>query len=180
MFPFLSGKPVVGKANPNYRYIEIKFRGQVGFMASSNRYSDPEQAWLSSVGEVFVMRHGRIKGATGMAVEWRHVVLPKLPSWSALAKSGKPFEWTRIRDVMPGYKYGVIDRLVLQRIPAPDKSEYDGAPENLIWFGETDRSKNPLPPAKYAYDPMKNRIVYGEVCLSNDICFSWQEWRDGQ
>ncbi len=177
VFPFLEGKPVIRKADPNYRYIEVKFRGQVGFMASSSRYSDSEQYWFSSVGEVLAMQDGRLKLATGLGVEWRHVALPKLPSWTALAKSDKPYEWTRVRDVMPGYKYGVQDHLVLEKTEAPGGSGYDGDPENLVWFRETDRSGNPLPPATYAYDPARNRIVYGETCLSNDFCFSWQEWR---
>ena len=177
VLPSFGGKPAVRKADPNYRYLKVEFRGQAGFLASSNQYSDPEQTWFSSAGEVLVIQDGRLREALGMVVEWRRVVLPKLPAWGDLAKSGKPFEWTRIRDVMPGYRYGVKDRLILQRIPAPDKSEYDGDPGRLIWFRETDLAGNPLPPSRYAYDPAKNRIVYGETCLSDDFCFSWQEWR---
>ena len=180
MFPSFGGKPVFGKFDPNYRYIEIKFRGQVSIMASSNPYSDPEQTWLSPASEVLVMQDGRLKQTAGLGVEWRHVVIPKLPAWSVLAKSDEPFEWTRIRDVMPGYRYGVRDRLLLQKMQAPGKSDYDGDPEKLVWFKERDLSKNPLPPATYAYDPAKSRIVYGEQCLSRDFCFSWQERQGGR
>ena len=119
-------------------------------------------------------------------------------AWETLARTTEPLQWTRIRDVMPGYRFGLRDTLSLHVTTAPAKSALLGiAPQNLLWFEE--RMQPPpaatnilsalstsgdyhLPPARYALALRdgKGTIVYGEQCLSARLCFTWQRWPVGQ
>jgi hypothetical protein len=174
--------------DPRFHYLRVVVEGHVIFMASGTPDIDAPgitSVWYSAGREVFRFRDGRLIAAVGMPREWRHVVLPDLPAWAALAQQTGPLRWTRTRDVMPGYRYGLRDHLVLQRISAPEDSNLKGLDaHSLVWFEErfdtTDaaaRDDEVLPPARYALDARNgNRIVYGEQCLSAGLCFSWQRW----
>ena len=157
-------------------------------MASNTpNIDDPEttSVWYSADRAVLRFQDGRLVAAIGTPTEWRHVILPQIPGWAALAADKNPESWIRTRDVMPGYRYGIRDHLLLQRIPAPADSNLKGIdPHSLVWFEErlesTDHTAgydNRLPPARYALDTRyAHAIIYGEQCLSPDFCFSWQRW----
>lgn len=160
--------------NPDFRYLRLVVDGRVVYLALGNNDHGVE-VWYSSMREVLRLENGRIAGVTGTATEWRNVYIPDFPSWQSLEKSKKPYKWTRVRDVMPGYRYGIRDELVLHAIPAPRNSELMRLdPASLAWFEEDDVSRA-LPPARYAVDS-SGKAVYGETCLSPDLCFSWQSW----
>jgi hypothetical protein len=186
--------------DPRFRYIRVTTQGRSAFLALGNEDSDPLgpiEVYYSAQREVLRLQNGRLAGATGMTTEWRNVTLPKLPSWSQLAVAQTPMYWVRLRDVMPGYRYGVQDSLSLQRISPPSKSELQNVdPKTLTWFEERvapngDRSslakvlrgddKDLLPPARYGLDLRdgKEVVVYGEQCLAADLCFTWQRWPVG-
>jgi hypothetical protein len=126
------------------------------------------------------LQNGRLVGNTGLLPEWRSVNLPELPSWSSLASEGKPLQWERVRDVMPGYLYGIRDKLVLAPASAPRSSGLIGVdPQKLAWFEErTEASTDErLPLARYA--TQGNTVVYGEQCVSARNCLKWQRWPAG-
>ena len=179
--------------NPDFRYLRIVADGRVVFLALGNEDKDARGAvevWYSAKHEVLRLQNGRLVGAVGLNTEWRSVALPVLPSWSDLARTENPTRWTRIRDVMPGYRFGVQDALVLRRVAAPDKSEMQGLdPDTLTWFEEQADAGSSLrdtgaaldqalPLARYAVDlrDAKEAVVYGEQCLTAELCFSWQRW----
>jgi len=174
------------RLNPRFRYLRVSVDGRVALLVLG--YVDPHpqgriEVWYSAQHEVLKLQNGRIVGATGLTTEWRRVTLPALPDWSALVASPQPLEWTRTRDVMPGYRYGVEDRLRLTRIAPPEETQLVGKGSgNLIWFEETVTSDVPgeraLPPVRYALDlrAAGEPVVYGEACLARDLCFSWQRW----
>jgi hypothetical protein len=179
--------PDPARLNPGFRYLRVTVGKRVAFLALGNLDPHPRgrvEVWYSGQKEVLRLLDGRVVGATGMTTDWREVELPELPSWSALAASGQPFSWKRKRDVMPGYRLGFEDSLVLRVIPAPERSALTGRdPRALIWFEER-RVETPgagdqaLPPARYAVDFSGGRetVVYGEQCLSTELCFTWQRW----
>jgi len=184
--------------NPNFRYLRVTVDGRVVLLALGNVDSHPRgpiEVWYSAEREVLRLQNGRLVGAVGLTTEWREVSLPGLPSWSAVARSGEVFRWTRIRDVMPGYRYGVKDSLALRVVPEPKRSEMQGlAPEGLTWFEESAEgapvawlsraiagsagADAALPPARYAVDIRDGQetAVYGEQCLATKLCFTWQRW----
>lgn len=173
--------------NPNFRYLRVVVDGRVVFLALGNEDIDPRgpiEVWYSAEREVLRFQNGRLVGAVGLPTEWRHVFLPELLPWTVLAKAGQPVRWTRARDVMPGYRFGISDALVLRNISPPGENELRGVnPQSLTWFEErADTGKGTvsmaLPPARYAVDLRdgKETVVYGEQCLAPDLCFTWQRW----
>lgn len=184
--------------NPNFRYLRVTIRGRVVLLALGNVDSDPQgpiEVWYSAEREVLRLQNGRLVGAVGLTTEWREVSLPELPSWSAAARADQAYAWTRTRDVMPGYRFGLKDALSLRVVPEPKRSELKGLdPQRLTWFEERFESgpvarlpavfgnrstvDGPLPPARYAVDLRGSRetVVYGEQCLVPKLCFTWQRW----
>ena len=199
--PYAYGRnPAVDKArlNPNFRYLRVAIGGRVALLALGNVDSHPQgpiEVWYSAEREVLRLQNGRLVGAVGMTTEWREVLLPELPSWSVAARAEHPLLWTRTRDLMPGYRYGVKDELSLRVVAAPDRNalqELD--PQSLTWFEERIESGPvagfptvfgggsaagiPLPPARYAVDLQGGleTVVYAEQCLAPELCFAWQRW----
>ena len=193
------------RLNPNFRYLRVTIEGRVALLALGDVDEHPQgpiEVWYSAEREVLRFQNGRLVGATGLTTEWRNVLLPELPAWSALARSEAPVHWVRTRDVMPGYRYGVRDALALRVSPQPGRSALrDVDPQRLTWFEERiEPAALPdaaLPPARYAVQfakpdhpgaqgapPLlgeegKGVVVYGEQCLAPKVCFTWQRWPAG-
>jgi len=187
------------RLNPNFRYLRVTIGSRVVFLALGNEDSHPQgsiEVWYSAEREVLRLQNGRIVGAVGLTTEWRNVVLPELPPWSAIARAQEPVPWVRVRDVMPGYRFGVRDKLMLRVLPPPRKSALQGQdPQSLNWFEERLQPDSlaqfpatlftglavdgRLPPARYAVDLRegKETVIYGEQCLAPGLCFSWQRWQ---
>lgn len=178
------------KLNPNLRYLRVTISGRVVLLALG--YLDPHpygtiEVWYSAEREVVRLQNGRLVGAVGATTEWRNVVVPELPGWDKLASGGAPLQWSRARDVMPGYHYGLRDTLSLTLVPPPPKSALQGLdPNELTWFeerlAEDDLSKTTLPVARYAVQVSGTQsiVVYGEQCLGPQMCFTWQRWPAGK
>ena len=185
------------RLNPGFRYLRVTVEGRVVFLALGNVDSHaqgPVEVWYSARKEVLRIQNGRVIGAVGLPTEWRDVSLPELPAWSAMAGSGKSYQWVRKRDVMPGYRFGVRDALVLRVVAPPTRSALQGLdPKSLTWFEERFQAESPggtltklvgmseertLPPARYAVDLRDGVeiVVYGEQCLAPELCFTWQRW----
>lgn len=189
--PGAAGVPV----DPNFRYLRVTIDGRVGYFVLGTEDAHPQgrvEVWFSGLKEVVRLQNGRVVGVAGLTTEWRNVVLPALPSWSAIARDGRSVQWVRVRDVMPGYRFGVRDELTLHPSPAPRKSALLRLdPQSLSWFEERLQSDTrallfaslapdkPLPTARYAVDLRdgKEVVVYGEQCLAPELCFTWQKWQ---
>ncbi|MGH8673837.1 MAG: YjbF family lipoprotein [Burkholderiales bacterium] len=177
------------KLDPNLRYLRVTIDGRVVFLALGYYDSHPQGAievWYSAEREVLRMQNGRLVGAAGLTTEWRNVVMPELPAWSTVT-SGKSLQWVRTRDVMPGYRYGVRDSLVLSVTVPPSKSAVQGLDaQQLTWFEErfadSGLTKTKLPPARYAvqFADGQETVVYGEQCIAPQTCFTWQRWPAGK
>lgn len=174
------------RLNPDLRYLRVVVDARVVLLVLGNQDGDarnPIEVWYGGGKEVLRFQNGRLVGAVGLTTEWRDVVLADVPSWSALARAGGPVQWTRVRDVMPGYRYGVAEALSTRVMLAPRQNALQGVDaQALTWFEEKARSGNglddALPPARYAVDFRQGRetVMYGEQCLAPTLCFSWQRW----
>jgi group 4 capsule polysaccharide lipoprotein GfcB/YjbF len=170
------------RLDPAFRYLRVTTDSRVALLALGYVERDPRgpvEVWYSARREVLRLQNGRLVGAVGLPTEWRGVSLPQLPAWSAVARGERPLRWVRVRDVMPGYRFGIRDALAVRAIAPPAKSALEGLdPQRLVWFEE--RLEPPgadefaLPPARYAVDA--GEVVYGEQCLAPDFCFTWQRW----
>ena len=185
-----SGSSAVDHAElaPKFRYLRITFGPITEIFALDRLETHPDgpiDVWYSYTRTVLRIQNGRLVGATGFLTEWRGVRLPNLPAWSKIAAASEPLRWERTRDLMPGYRFGIRDELVLRSIPPPAKSALRQVdPHTLTWFEERSDS-NPaalqgaaLPPARYAVSLSQGSetVVYAEQCLAPDLCLTWQSW----
>jgi hypothetical protein len=164
--------------NPSIRYLRVVIDGRVLLLALGYIDSDrlgPVEVWYSSKGEVLRLQNGHVVGLTGPSNEWLQVRLSGMPAWPAPAASSV---YTRVRDVMPGYRFGVVDRLYLRAIAAPAKTHLlILKATDLRWYEEVEQGAH-LPAARFALanTPTGDVPVYGEQCIAETMCLSWQQW----
>jgi len=185
--------------NSNYRYLRVTTtEGREALLVlgyvDAGAEGVPVEVWYSGEREALRLQNGRLVSAVGMPQEWRNVSIPSMPDWGALTERSLPLRWTRVRDVMPGYRVNVRDEVTLHAIAPPGNTKLQGLdPTRLVWFEERvdtlDRAplawlrgafipENALPPARYGV--AKNfgaaAVVYAEQCLEWNFCFAWQRW----
>jgi hypothetical protein len=176
--------------DPKFEYLRVSRGRHTGLLWRGSTESRPEgtvEVYYSGSGEVVRLLNGRVVGALGLTTEWHHVSVAA-PDFAAVAQARRSEPYVRVRDVMPGYRAGVRDELVLQVVPAPTRSALRGVePAALTWFEEAMQTprwrffgdgSETLPPTRYAVDLAagKPTVVYSEHCLAKDLCFSWQRW----
>jgi hypothetical protein len=177
--------------NPNFRYLRVTIAGRTVLLVlgyTENHHQGPIEVWYSAEREVLRIQNGRIVGAAGTTTEWRNVKFSPFPSWASIAKpEGAGTRLSRVRDEMPGYRYGITDDLMLSTVPPPQRSALSGVdPGSLAWFQETIVPKDQLAnsnqkqhaASRYAvkFDKAGDIVVYGEQCLSPTFCLTWQRW----
>ena len=173
-----------------FRYLRVTIDGRTTLLALG--FLDPHphgpiEVWYSGQKEALRLQSGRLAGVAGLPVEWRQVFLPPFPKWETLARTGKAHQWERVRDVMPGYRFGIRDALTLVSIPPPARSQLrDLEASDLAWFEERSASgpgdAAALPPARYAVYWIEGQefVIYGEQCVTREYCFAWQRWPAGR
>lgn len=173
---------------PEYFFLRVTIGSHTTLLELQRFELHPEGRillWTNAQGESLRIQEGRLIGAVGLPTEWRTVVLPKLPTWPEIAASSGPYRWVRSRDVMPGYRFGIREDLVVRTIPPPERSALRAVdPKTLVWFEE--RVERPptvhasreaaLPPARYAVRMSTQTVLYSEQCLAPDLCIAWQRW----
>jgi hypothetical protein len=168
--------------NPQLRYLRVNVDGRVLLMVmgySEHSAAGTLETWYSSEGEVLRLLNGRIFSTAGLEVDWQAVRNTALPSWGEML--GRPSaQFVRERDEMPGYRFSITETVSLDSVPAQTNSKLVGlSASDLIWFEETVRKgANGVPSARYGLRVVAGvpSVVYGEQCLSNNFCFSWQTW----
>ena len=174
---------------PDYEYLRVELAGQPPALLVLG-YIDPHplgsvEVWYSSQGEVLRLQQGRLFGAAGLAVNWRHITYPKAPpSWTDIPRGGASFE--RVRDVYPGYHHRLSDQALLMPVSAETAMEavrkiHPQNSQSLAWFRETYASLSPTPALPDAWFALglyqgQQQIVYSRQCLSADLCLSIQRW----
>lgn len=186
------------KLNPNFRYLRTTVNGRVVLLALGYVDADPGgpvEVWYSADREVIRLQNGRVVGAVGFSPEWREVVMRGTPDWMEMIGSGKPLEWVRVRDVMPGYRSGIVDKLASRQISTVYNTALVGIDANaLLWFEDVRISESndilhvllpgrfdnelELPAARVGVKVEGGvaSALYGEQCLSNELCLTWQRW----
>ena len=168
--------------NPKLRYLRVTVKGRVILLVLG--YKEPHalgpiETWYSAEGEVLRMQNGRILSTTGLEVDWRAVRHKEQPSWAYLLEHNS-LQFKREIDEMPGYRFGIEQRLSLYQIPTPNNALLKGLPpSDLRWFEEKVLDQNyGLPSARYGLQMEDGQptVVYADQCLSKDFCFTWQIW----
>lgn len=167
--------------NPQLRYLRVRVDGRTTLMVMGYSETTPQgqlETWYSGEGEVLRLLNGRVASTVGLNTDWRAVRNTALPSWAALM-AGQSVDFVRERDVMPGHRFGVSETVSLYRVAVPDRSNFVGVKSSdLQWFEEFVRDAKGSFAARYALRDVAGvpTVVYGEQCLSDNLCFSWQPW----
>lgn len=163
-----------------FDYLRVQIDRREVFMVLGYIDSHPDgpvEVWYSAGAEVLRLRDGRLIGATmNRGTDWLSVSFANLPRWEQI---GVQASFERSRDISPGYRYGIIEKMLIRRIPQPDDSRIQLIPaSSLAWFEEREESTGGLPPARYGVSMTgpAPQVIYAEQCLSSEFCFSWQKW----
>jgi len=138
------------------------------------------ETWYSSAGEVLQLCDGRLWSTRGLGVDWWSVrYLTPPPDWPGPSTSKAP-QFQRRLDIMPGYRFGQIQTLTLRAADGPNRAKLSGiAASDLRWYEESlsvDGRDQPIARYGLRKDGRSNQIVFGEQCLSENLCISWQIW----
>lgn len=174
------------KLDPRLRYLRVTVRGRVALLVLGYAEPHPEgeiDTWYSSEGEVIRLQNGRIVGTAGLETDWRTVRSFSLPTWKdMLGRSAVVYR--RERDEMPGYRFGIAETVSLYPVPIPSNAKLVGLPvAGLRWYEEAVLGQpDGLPSARFALHAKDGepRVVYGEQCLSRNLCLAWQTWPAAQ
>ena len=171
------------KLNPNLSYLRVTVGTDrvvlmvLGYLEPTSQ--GPIETWYSSEGEVLKLQNGRVVSTAGMAIDWRAVRHTSLLPWPEMVRRVSS-EFGRQADQMPGYKYGIDQKVSIAFVPAPTNTNLLGiAPDNLRWYEETVQgTSHGLPSARYGLrlTPAGPVVVYGQQCFSDNFCISWQPW----
>ena len=167
---------------PNFRYLKVTAYGRDALMVLGYSDSHPAgtiETWYSATGEVLRLQNGRVLSTNGLEIDWSAVRYQGLPNWESVSEQNKS-EFIRERDEMPGHRFGLVDRVALYPVPAPKDAHLIGVdPKKLKWFEErVQTTQQTQPSARYGLrlEAGETKVVYGEQCLSERLCISWQTW----
>ncbi len=181
IFKFGPDSADVATLNPSFRYLRVMIDERTLLLVLGYVDADPlgpVEVWYSASSEVLRLQNGHVVGLTGTGDEWRRVQMLGVPKWPDTSASPSPEVFTRVRDVMPGYRFGIRDSLALGPIAAPARSNLAILKSSdLRWFEVVEESGK-LPPARFALSGSGQgvTVVYSEQCISRGLCLSWQRW----
>lgn len=174
-----------------YRYLRVEVEGHPAAMLVLG-YLDAHPAgeievWYSGSQEAIRTQNGRVVGTTGLFHDWSAVgFAPTAPAWTAVPAQGASF--TRQRDAMPGYRFGISEQLQLtawQGLPPIQlpSSLPPAKAQQYQWFRESatvlqGQSAAALPDAWFAWGTHRGvaHVVYSEQCMAVDFCLKLQRW----
>ena len=176
------------RPDPAYRYLRVDVAGRPSALMASSFVEQGAlgevEVWYSSLGEVIRTASGRIVGTAGLETDWRAVRYSTPPiSWSEAEglPSGSVAKLARSRDVMPGYRFSVLERLELTKADQlPDGARPVRLPKTVTWYVERTvaPTRDALPESIYAVALQEGKavVVYSRQCLSAALCLHLQPW----
>lgn len=168
------------KLNPSFEYITVQFEGRTSRLALGYRefvQGKPLEHWYSGPGEMLEMLDGRVNKALGMTLEIRGNQ-GRPPAWESFGDARQTQVWTRVIDIMPGYRYGVEEEITTIKLSKENlpvqKTKY---PKDAIWFQEQVITKDIDGKAQQfqqLFAVLNNRVIYSEQCFHENMCMSFQ------
>jgi len=164
---------------PGFEYLAIELNGRKTHMALGYRlYEDNaiHEYWYSGEREMLHMANGRIVEVQGMTNEVR-ATTKDVPSWQAIADSSQYLVWSREKDVMPGYRYGLVEYVISQKVTPTAKERDVIKNENALWVEEEVKSKT-ADGKEWIYRELfaivNNQAIFSQQCVSERLCFRLQ------
>jgi len=166
------------KPRADYDYLGVSLDGRTSFLALgyrddtvSFRGLERHEFWYSAQNEMLHTVNGRIHRAIGFTVEWR-AQDSSPPSWADVKRSRFEVTWSRLLDVMPGYRFGQEGRLRTRPTLAPVDAPRD-IPAGVSWFEDivvSTAEDNQVWEFRQLFAVLSDQVVYSEQCLSPKVC----------
>jgi hypothetical protein len=176
LLPFNS---TVVSFQPGFEYLAVNLNGRKTHIALGHRVKQGDtlhEYWYSGEREMMHLANGRIVEVQGMTYEVR-ATTTEVPSWQSIADSSQYIVWSRQRDVMPGYRYGLVEYVISQKVTPSAKERDLIKNENAIWVEEEIKSKNTDGKA-WIYGDLfaivNDQVIYSQQCVSAALCFTLQ------
>lgn len=171
-----------------FRYLRVDVKGRAPAYLTLGAIEKTDQGevqvWFSSQREVIKLQHGRIVGTAGLETDWSNVRYANGTPEPGHVSSGAT-AFTRTRDVMPGYHYGVAEQLRTEPwlgAPgfAPIALRMQKEPSSFQWFREfvVGAGTEALPNAWFGMVERSGKleVAYSHQCLSAALCLHIQPW----
>lgn len=173
--------------NPSLRYLRGNAQGYSSALLVLGYVDHHPQGdievWYSAKREMVKTQNGRIVGTSGLTTDWPSVRFTTVPpTWDSLKQH--PHTITRVRDEMPGYRYGITDQLTLSWVTGvppmalPASLPLDVA-KSYAWVRESQSgAQDGLPDSWYALEHIHGQyqVAYSYQCLSKKLCLNLQRW----
>ncbi len=166
------------QVQPGVEYLWVSVGGRAAVMALGERSLVGvapnvvrHEYWYTGQGEMLYLQNGRIQEAKGFTQEWRGQ-LSSPPEWSDVLQSNRAISWRRQLDVMPAFRYNLVDHITTYNLPTP-KQLPENVPTTALWIGDSVESKNENGrpwrfEQRFAIE--NGVVVYSEQCLAPQLC----------
>ena len=165
---------------PGFEYLSISVDGRGSVMAlgertvqSTGNSRQVHERWYTGQGEMLLVVDGRIQQAIGFTHEWRGQTSTP-PTWASLLQSSREVSWRRSLDVMPGYRYNLIDNITSYKTTAPKRLP-EGVSPQAQWVADLVASKGDDGLAWWylqKFAVLDDRVVYSEQCIAKALCLA--------
>ena len=166
------------QALPGFDYILVSFNDQQTLMALGSQaalgddsYKHLHEYWYNNKGEVLHIIDGRIHRAWGFTKEIRQQTAD-IPNWGVVFNSKKEFNWQRSLDLMPGFRYNLVEYITTYRIKPP-KDLINPIIPAANWVADLVESKS-ADGRTWSYQQRfaleDKRVVYSEQCIDKSLC----------
>ena len=176
---------------PGQRVAGVQATVESGPATTSSTQATVE-VWYSAGKQVLRLEQGRVVSTAGLPVDWRSVRTSARPAWSAAVSA--PAQYYRVRDEMPGYRFGLLEQVMVRSVQRPSAAWAAAvdADAKFAWFTEESvpwtapegqpgrqraASGSPsLPLAWFAVDLQApgEPVVFSRQCLSSMFCLDLQ------
>lgn len=166
------------QVQPGIEYLWVSLDGRTSVMALGERKLlpgkdafDVREYWYTGQGEMLYLLNGRIQQAHGFISEWR-AQKSSAPAWAEVLQSPREWPWQRQLDIMPGYRYGVVETVTSSRVQVP-KHLPEGVTSQAQWVAETISSKGHDGQEWWylqKFAVLNDRVVYSEQCVDKSLC----------
>jgi hypothetical protein len=166
------------QVQPGFEYILVSANGHEALMALGERRDTIDEFknrtheyWYTGQGEMLYLVNGRIHQALGFTNEIRSQTSAE-PPWEQLSKSSNSIAWGRKIDLMPGFRYGLVNNITTFKIAAPNFLP-EHLPEPMHWIADLVESKSGDGQVWWYLQRFAlhdGRVVYSEQCITERLC----------
>ena len=172
--------PTKAQFDASYDYISIQSDNSNGRMILGYRQFQEDKLiehWYTGAGEMIETVDGRIHKALGTTSEIRRNT-GQAPSWQTVSESRVPLTWQRRLDIMPGYRFGLEEKISTRQLTEVEIPVVPGVEKRgLVWFQDDVQAKD-IQGQAVTYQQLfafrNKQLIYSEQCISEMMCLRIQ------